>query len=62
MRKVWLRLCVAINKPRKLSARRECAGLSLSLPWEPEVHSHSADIVTGGLEVTVAIACAKLTQ
>lgn len=60
MLKVWLRLCVAINKPRKFSASGECAGLSLPLPCEPEVLSHSAYIASGGLKVAVAIARAEL--
>lgn len=57
--KVWLRLRVAVDKPREPSAGRECAGLSLSLPCEPEVHSHRADVVTGGREVAVAVILAE---
>lgn len=62
MLEVWLRLCVAVNKPRKTSARRECAGLRLPLPLEPEVLAHSAYIVSGGLEVAVAIVLAELIK
>lgn len=62
MLEVWLRLCVAVNKPSKANASREGAGLSLALPMEPEVLSHGAYIISGGLRVAVAIIWAELTE
>lgn len=62
MLEVWLRLCIAVNKPRKTSARRECAGLRLPLPLKPEILSHGANVVSRGLEVAVAIVLAELIK
>lgn len=62
MLEVWLRLCVAVNKPRKTSSRGECAGLRLPLPLKPKVLSHSAYVVSGGLRVAATIVWAELTK